>query len=212
MSMFQDLVGQAELSFLEYRRNWGDGVDPDVYGRYGRLTTWEEYRSAPELLDRLRPDRIVMLSIGSRNQLALRWEAARRGIEVVHVEHGYRLPATVRQDPAIGREPGDRAREALSGLTASSSTPRSMRVSPVRSDWPRWASGRRSMEGPSPILDWREHADLTGTCRFRKSALSITASRIGYPWNWPTARSSSECLSSTASPTRGLLRTRIASR
>ena len=101
VSMFQGLVGQAELSFLEYRRNWGDGVDPDVYGRYGRLTTWEEYRSAPELLDRLRPDRIVMLSIGSRNQLALRWEAARRGIEVVHVEHGYRLPAAARQDPAI---------------------------------------------------------------------------------------------------------------
>ena len=101
VSMFDLLVGQAELTFVEYARNWGHGLDPAAYEGIGRLTTWEEHGSADALLDSLRPTRVAMLSIGSRNQLALRAAARRRGIPVDHVEHGYRLPATVRQDPAI---------------------------------------------------------------------------------------------------------------
>ena len=101
VSMFDLLVGQAELTFVEYARNWGHGLDPAAYEGIGRLTTWEEHSSADALLDSVRPTRVAMLSIGSRNQLALRAAARRRGIPVDHVEHGYRLPATVRQDPAI---------------------------------------------------------------------------------------------------------------
>ena len=102
VSMFDLLVGQAELTFVEYARNWGHGLDPAAYEGIGRLTTWEEHSSADALLDSVRPTRVAMLSIGSRNQLALRAAARRRGIPVDHVEHGYRLPATVRQDPALG--------------------------------------------------------------------------------------------------------------
>ena len=101
VSMFDLLAGQAELTFVEYERNWGHGLDPAAYEGCGRLTTWEEHSSADALLDSVRPTRVAMLQIGSRNQLALRAAARRRGIPVDHVEHGYRLPATVRQDPAI---------------------------------------------------------------------------------------------------------------
>ena len=100
--MFRGLVGRADMTFVEYERNWGEGLDESIYRPYGVLTTWEEHRSARALLDWCRPDRLAMLAIGSRNQLALRIEAARRRIEVVHVEHGYRLPAGVREDPGLG--------------------------------------------------------------------------------------------------------------
>ena len=48
------------------------------------------------LLDDLRPDRIAMVSINSREQVALRVAARERGLEVLHVEHGYRLPLQTR--------------------------------------------------------------------------------------------------------------------
>ena len=102
--MFDLLAGQADLTFVEYARNWGHGLDPAAYEGTGHLTTWEEHSSADALLDAVRPTRVAMLSIGSRNQLALRAAARRRGIPVDHVEHGYRLPATVRQHPTIKGE------------------------------------------------------------------------------------------------------------
>lgn len=99
--MFDGLEDEAELTFVEYERNWGDGLDPGVYSAHGTLTTWESHRSAQALLDHDRPDLVAMLAITSRNQIALRAAAARRGIEVVHVEHGYRLPAVVKHDPRL---------------------------------------------------------------------------------------------------------------
>src|SRR5690349_11963290 len=95
--MFKHLVARgADLTFVEYERNWGHGLDPSVYHTYGTLTTWEEHSSASALLTSTNPDLIAMIAISSRNQLALRATASRRGIEVIHVEHGYRLPAGVR--------------------------------------------------------------------------------------------------------------------
>ena len=101
LSMFQGLVGRADMTFVEYARNWGEGLDESIYRPYGVLTTWEAHRSARALLDWCRPDRIAMLAVGSRNQLALRIEAARRRIEVVHLEHGYRLPASAWDDAGL---------------------------------------------------------------------------------------------------------------
>src|SRR5262245_46510978 len=111
VGMFKPLARIADLTFVEYERNWGEGLDPRVYEGFGQLTTWERHRSAKALLARTNPDTIAMISIGSRNQLVLRAEALRRGIEVVHVEHGYRLPPHVRSAPGVhtvGRE-GPRA-------------------------------------------------------------------------------------------------------
>jgi hypothetical protein len=93
LAMFGQLAERAELTFVEYAGT--PGVEPERYEPYGRLTTWEEHRSARSLLDAVEPDLLAMLAIGSRNQLALRCEARRRGLRVVHVEHGYRLPRKI---------------------------------------------------------------------------------------------------------------------
>jgi hypothetical protein len=96
ISMFRPLSEVAELTFIEYADNWGTPTDPSLYRDVGELTLWEDAGSARQLVRRFAPDRIAMLAITSRNQVALRLEARRRKIEVVHTEHGHRLPYEVR--------------------------------------------------------------------------------------------------------------------
>lgn len=88
--MFEGAAKRAELTFVEYAST--PGVTQEAYEPYGRLTTWEEHRSAHSLLREVEPDLLVMLAVGVRNQLALRREAGRRGVRTIHLEHGYRLP------------------------------------------------------------------------------------------------------------------------
>jgi hypothetical protein len=95
LAMFGRLRERAELSFLEFTST--PGLTPALYEPYGQLATWEEHHSARSLLRSLQPDLLVMLGIGARNQLALRCEARRRSVRVVHLEHGYRLPVTMRR-------------------------------------------------------------------------------------------------------------------
>ncbi len=95
LAMFGQLAGVAELTFLEYAST--PGLSPQPYEPYGRLTTWEEHRSARSLLRAVEPDLLVMLGIGARNQLALRCEARRQGLRTIHLEHGYRLPLAARR-------------------------------------------------------------------------------------------------------------------
>jgi hypothetical protein len=93
--MFGALAERAELTFVEYEST--PGATPELYEPYGRLTTWEEHSSARALLREVEPDLLVMLAIGVRNQLALRREAARRGVRTIHLEHGYRLPLSTQR-------------------------------------------------------------------------------------------------------------------
>lgn len=90
--MFEQVADRAELTFVEYASTPGPGATPRLYEPYGRLTTWEEHRSARSLLRAVQPDLIAMLAIGGRNQIALRCQAKRQGVRTIHLEHGYRLP------------------------------------------------------------------------------------------------------------------------
>jgi hypothetical protein len=94
VSMFSRV--EARLTFLEYEDNWGVRLDPAIYEPFGEVTNWERHGSVDQVLDELRPDRVAMISINSREQVALRVAARERGVEVVHVEHGYRLPLQAR--------------------------------------------------------------------------------------------------------------------
>jgi hypothetical protein len=105
LDMFRSLVGAAELTFVEYDWPAESGLGREVFDPFGELTTWEEERSADALLERVRPDRVVLLFTSSRNQLALRAAARDRGIETVHTEHGYQLPA-VDSSSTWGHAPG----------------------------------------------------------------------------------------------------------
>ena len=99
VAMFRGV--DARMTFLEYEDNWGVRLDPSTYDPFGDVTTWEQHRSVDGLLDRLQPDRLVMISVNSREQVALRVAAREGGLEVVHVEHGYRLPLQTRLAPEV---------------------------------------------------------------------------------------------------------------
>ena len=101
LAMFAGVEQQEELTFVEYAST--PGATPALYEPYGRLTTWEEHGSARALLRTVEPDLLVMLAVGVRNQLALRREAAKRGVRVVHLEHGYRLPVAARRPLRVNR-------------------------------------------------------------------------------------------------------------
>jgi hypothetical protein len=118
LAMFERLTERADLTSLEFAST--PGVTPQLYEPYGRLTTWEQHRSARSLLRAVEPDLLVMLGIGARNQLALRCEARRQGLRTIHLEHGYRLPLAARRSlsagrrkPADGDGTPDRARSSL---------------------------------------------------------------------------------------------------
>ena len=102
LAMFEELASRAELTFVEYESS--PGVAPELYEPYGRLTTWERHGSARALLREVRPDLLAMLSIGVRNQLALRREARREGVRTVHVEHGYRLSVATQRALSAQRD------------------------------------------------------------------------------------------------------------
>jgi len=110
LAMFGEVAERAELTFVEYAST--PNATPELYEPYGRLTTWEQHRSARSLLREIEPDLVVMLAIGIRNQLALRCEARHLGIPAIHLEHGYRLPVATQQ---VIR--GDRRRIAEGALT-----------------------------------------------------------------------------------------------
>ncbi len=102
LAMFEEAAERADLTFVEYEST--PGVTPKLYEPYGRLTTWEQHGSARALLREVEPDLLAMLAIGVRNQLALRREAARRGVRTIHLEHGYRLPLAARRSLSTQRD------------------------------------------------------------------------------------------------------------
>ncbi len=102
LAMFGQLAERAELTFLEYAST--PGMTPQLYEPYGRLTTWEQHRSARSLLRAIEPDLlVVMLGGGARNLLALRCEARQQGLWTIHLEHGYTLPLETRRSLGVSR-------------------------------------------------------------------------------------------------------------
>ena len=135
VSMFSRV--EARLTFLEYEDNWGVRLDPAIYEPFGEVTNWERHDSVDHVLDELRPDRVAMISINSREQVALRVAARERGVEVVHVEHGYRLPLQARLEQeeehrgSRDRSPGSSRKQSNWGTPVY--TVRSARESGTRS-------------------------------------------------------------------------------
>ncbi len=128
--MFGGAAEGADLTFVEYESN--PGVTPELYAPYGRLTTWEQHRSARALLRQVEPDLLAMLSTGVRNQLALRREAARQGIRTIHLEHGYRLPIATQRTLSADRDKIAHAGGATGGRRSSLATNRFLACSLLR--------------------------------------------------------------------------------
>jgi hypothetical protein len=98
LSMFRDVTDSVSLTFVEYYFNWGIKCRPEHFKAYGPLRFWDEFRHANDLLDQLRPDRIVFFYISSLNQVALKLAAQARGIPTLHLEHGARQSYSVSAD------------------------------------------------------------------------------------------------------------------
>jgi len=92
VAMFDGLGGAAQLHFVEYAAEWGEGMSTELYAGYGALRTWEASGSANRLLDDVSPDLVAFVSCTSYNQVALRCAARARGLRCVHLEHGLRRP------------------------------------------------------------------------------------------------------------------------
>jgi hypothetical protein len=165
LEMFGSLAGAAELTFVEY--DWGDAeFDGSAFDRFGELTTWEAEGSADALLARVRPDRVALLFNSSRNQVALRAAARDRGVETVHVEHGYRLPAD--DAPAALFEHGPRIGDArASGVRTHAFFARSLlrRRPRVAAGLVRYGVAVARAGGATPEV-LREFADLRRPDRY----------------------------------------------
>src|ERR1051325_7001167 len=83
VAMFDGIGAAAQLVFVEYAAEWGEGVWTELYARYGALRTWEASGSAKRLLDEVRPDVVAFVSCTSYNQVALRCTARARGVRCV---------------------------------------------------------------------------------------------------------------------------------
>jgi hypothetical protein len=148
IGLFSGVQDSAELCFVEYERQSATSLDADAYRPYGALTTWNAHASANRLLDRIRPDRLVMLAINSREEVALRMAASRRGLEVLHLEHGYRLPLSVRAE--IGLDRMYTKRRIAPGVARHAFFARSLASAP-RGEQARLAGyGARTLRGVTP--------------------------------------------------------------
>jgi hypothetical protein len=114
LALFDGVAASSRVAFIEYDDHWGTALDRSLYAPYGDVSTWREHSNADQLLDRVDPDRVVMLAISSREQVALRVAARERGIEVIHLEHGYRLPVETRE--ALGMHRLGTARRIQPGV------------------------------------------------------------------------------------------------
>lgn len=92
--MFEAARGRVTFDFLEYRAPEREHLVQTTYGPYGRAHHWDEFRSAQDVLERLKPQRIFLMATTSLNQMVLLNAARQRGIRTYHLEHGYRFQST----------------------------------------------------------------------------------------------------------------------
>lgn len=78
----------ADVFFIEYVND--KAITGDDYKQYGKAIFWKDYRSAFDLLDRVKPTKVVFFFLESYNHIALNVASKLRGITTYHLEHGLR--------------------------------------------------------------------------------------------------------------------------
>lgn len=92
LASLDEARSRIDMRFVEYEREWGDGLDRELYRAYGLVTAWEEEWNAAALLRRVAPTAVVFMQGASLNQMALRVACRRRGVPAIHLEHGLPFP------------------------------------------------------------------------------------------------------------------------
>ncbi len=82
---FEQLRDSFDFQYLFHlSKHEEEGVCTDRPRHY-----WDEFRDAHEILERIRPDRIVFMSLTGLRPIALNMAARRRGVATFILQHGY---------------------------------------------------------------------------------------------------------------------------
>lgn len=84
------LKGDADFFFIEYLN------DKDIKNRdclaLGKVLFWKDYSDAYDLLDSVKPDKVLFYFIETFNHVALNVACKVKGVSTHHLEHGVRFP------------------------------------------------------------------------------------------------------------------------
>ncbi|HEX2535871.1 MAG TPA: hypothetical protein VHK69_19145, partial [Chitinophagaceae bacterium] len=71
-------------------------------GKSGTILFWKDFKSAFDLLDQVRPDKVLFYFIESFNHVALNAACKIKGVPTYHLEHGLRFALTSFLDVPAG--------------------------------------------------------------------------------------------------------------
>ena len=88
LASFNSLLNDAEFYFIEF------ASEVEVlnlnYKKFGQAIFWKDFSDAYELIQKVKPDKIVFFFIESFNHVALNASCKVKGIKTYHLEHGFR--------------------------------------------------------------------------------------------------------------------------
>lgn len=99
--VFGAAAAGANVSFLEeFSRREPENL---VALSFGKIIYWSDYSSAFDLLDRLRPDKLVFVLLDNYYHFALLFAAKERKIPVVYADHGIRYEEEIQTQAVLDK-------------------------------------------------------------------------------------------------------------
>jgi len=78
----------TDIFFIEYLNE--KAITGSEYRQYGKALFWKDYRSAFDLLGKIKPSKVIFYFLESYNHIALNVACKLNGITTYHLEHGMR--------------------------------------------------------------------------------------------------------------------------
>jgi Alpha-2,8-polysialyltransferase (POLYST) len=94
LKTFASVAEKAQCFFLENFTK-DDISNPYVFS-IGKVIFWSEYRDAFQLLERIKPDKLIFVLLDNYYHLALFTAAKKKGIPVSYVDHGIRFEEEIK--------------------------------------------------------------------------------------------------------------------
>ena len=88
ISLFECVVDNAEIFFLEF--SYELEVKNAFFEKYGKNIFWKDFSDAYDLLEKIKPNKVIFLFIESYNHIALNVACRKKKIRTYHLEHGFR--------------------------------------------------------------------------------------------------------------------------
>jgi hypothetical protein len=88
VEVFSSSIGEVDFLFLDYYSP--QDVKTDWYKQYGKAIFWKDFTDAYNLLNKIKPDKVLFYFIESYNHAALNVACKQLKIPTYHLEHGLR--------------------------------------------------------------------------------------------------------------------------